>query len=140
MLVLHVANALENTSTNGVAQIFSGRLRMDITQIHGTVEARLGHVRGERHVRRERRRLHWRELSIRLCNERLSGCCLSGLSSSLLRLGDVRATVLPIVDALASPGRLSGESRDDLCETFRRCDQIQIFQCLTFVAVEMLRK
>lgn len=43
MLVLHVANALQDTAPDRVAEILGGRLRVDVTQIYGAVQA-LAHI------------------------------------------------------------------------------------------------
>ena len=121
MLVLHVADALQNAAANGVAKVLSGRLGVNITQVYGPVEplvSRDSHgIRGERRIRRERRerlaRVDRRE-RCRLRNERLSGSGLSGLSSGLLRLGNVSTAVLAIVNTFAGPCRLSRQSVHNL--------------------------
>ncbi len=64
----------------------------------------------------------------------------------LLRLGDVRAAVLAVVDALACPGGLRGQRVDDLVTLSVRCDKAMLAprnakaDKLTLVATEMLRK
>jgi hypothetical protein len=45
MLVLHVPNALQDTATDGIAQILSRRLRMDVSKVHSPIQAlRAGHA------------------------------------------------------------------------------------------------
>jgi len=50
----------------------------------------------------------------RLCDKGLSRDSLGGLGSSLLRLGNIRATILAIVDPLSSPRGFCGKCVDDL--------------------------
>lgn len=124
MLVLHIANALQDTTPDGVAQVLSGSLRVNIAQVDCAVEGlRRRHstetVGREGHIWRQRRR-EARPISLergergRLCYERLSGSSLRGLRCGLLRLGDVGTAVLAVVDALARPSRLRRQRVDDL--------------------------
>ena len=55
MLVQHIPDALQNTATDGVAQIFRSGLWVDVTQIHGPVHSlhsahTVGHVASVHHV------------------------------------------------------------------------------------------
>lgn len=127
MLILHVTQALENTASDGVAEILSGGLGMDVAKVDGAVEtlsagkALKGVGGGEGHVGSQGRcsevagvGVDRSESSGRLSNERLRRGSLSGLSSSLLRLRDVRATVLTVVDTLALPCWLGRKGVDNL--------------------------
>jgi hypothetical protein len=129
MLVLHVPNALQNTASDCIAQIFRRRLRVDVTQVHSPVQPlganasshtshtshaphRIGRI-GREWREWNARSLHWRMLH-RLRNERLRSGSLRRLRRRLLRLGDVRAAILAIIDALAGPCWLSREGCDNL--------------------------
>jgi len=79
VLVLHVSNALQDTSTNGITQILSRRLRMDVPEVHCPVQAlrtchTLHSIARERRVGCEWGASIWARLSSwgegrRLCNE-----------------------------------------------------------------------
>lgn len=53
----------------------------------------------------------------------LGGSSLSSVGGGLLRLRNVGAAVLAVVDALSSPCRLSGESVDDLSNKTLSADE-----------------
>lgn len=126
VLVLHIPQTLKNTSSDSVAKVFGCRLWVDVAQVYRAVEALstevVERVGREWQIRRERRRselthgvrVDGRQGSGRLSDKGLSGRSLCSLSSSLLRLGDIGASVLAVVDALACPGWLSWESVDNL--------------------------
>lgn len=128
MLILHVSQALEDTTTDSVAQVLGGRFRVDVPEIHSPVQPlstrkALEGIGGEGNVRGHGRggkgisahaSLNGSEGRGRLSDERLGRGGLSCLCSSLLRLGDIRASVLAIVDAFASPCRLGGKGVHDL--------------------------
>lgn len=143
VLVLHVPNALQHAATDGIAQVLRRRLRVDVTQVDGPVQAlgagetsarktsqAVGECRRVRAKRREaggvgrergRVRLNGRKCGLR--NEGLSGGGLGSVSCCLLRLGHVGASILAIVDTLASPGGLGRERVHDLkAEEWRSID------------------
>jgi hypothetical protein len=121
MLVLHVPNALQDTSTDGIAQILSRRLWMDVPKIHRPVQtlrashsiAREGRVGCERRACKRTWLSDWGQCR-RLCDERLGRGGLSSLSSCLLGLGNVRTAIFTVIDALASPCRFCGKGVDNL--------------------------
>ena len=136
MLILHVPDALQHTSPDGIAQIFGGGLRVDVPEVDRPVQrlvsvqaAKAVHAAHASKIRSERQigghggpevalTVHGREGS--LGNERLGCGSLSGLSSGLLRLGNVSTSILAIVDALPRPGGLRRECIDDLHS--QRCE------------------
>ena len=130
MLILHVPDTLQHTSPDGIAQIFGSGLGVDVPEIDRPVQglvpihaakavhaAHASKIRSERQIGGHGRpevalTMHGREGS--LGNERLGCGSLSGLSGGLLRLGDVSASILAIVDTLPCPGGLRRECIDDL--------------------------
>jgi hypothetical protein len=136
MLILHVPDALQHTSPDGIAQVLSGGLGVNVPEVDRPVQrlvsaqsAEAVHavhpvhaihaskVRSERQVGGHGRPevalvLHGREGC--LSDERLGCGGLGSLCSGLLRLGDVGAPILAIIDALSCPGGLGRESIDNL--------------------------
>lgn len=136
MLVLHVPDTLKDASSDGVAQVLRRRLRVDVTQVDGPVQSlgtNAGTLKTVQAVGRERGRvgaerreagrvgstetsggagLDGRERG--LGDEGLGGSSLGSVGGSLLRLRDIGAAVLAVVNALSSPGGLSGEGIYDL--------------------------
>ena len=139
MLILHVPDALQHTSPDGIAQVLSGSLGVDVPEIDRPVQRLIPiqttkavhtihapEVRSERQVGRHGRPKvalggDGREGS--LSNEGLGCGGLSSLCSGLLRPGNISASILAIVDALPCPGGLRRESVDDLgsqeCEHYK---------------------
>jgi hypothetical protein len=155
MLVLHVPNALQHAAADGIAQVLGCRLGVDIAQVDRPVHSlntahAVCHITGIHHVNGVKR-------SASVLCERREGCLLrrhcllsnKGLSSSglgllsgrLLRLRDISAPVLAIIDALASPGRFRRQSVNDLR---KGGDQKFVLGNTrnrpTLVATEMLKK
>jgi hypothetical protein len=117
VLVLHVANALEDAAADRVAQVLGRRLRVDIAEVHGAVHGLApGRVNteGRERAERARERVCARRRDRGLRHKRLRGRNLGGLCGGLLALRDVRASVLAVVDALAGPLRLRRERVHDL--------------------------
>lgn len=130
VLVLHVPDALQHASPDGIAQVLGGGLGVDVTKIDGPVQclvsvqateavhtAHASELRSERQVGGHRRpevalAVDGREGS--LSNEGLGCGGLSSLCGSLLRLGNVSTSILAIIDAFACPGGLRRESVDHL--------------------------
>lgn len=150
MLILHISDALKNATTNSVAQIFGGSLRVDVAEIDSSVQALnttthaiTHHVDtkpGCTHVSSE-----WREgggLAHRgLSDERLGGSGLCLLGSNLLRLGNIRASIFAKVDPLACPCGFSGKCVHDLRRPRGQLGELlNVTKFLTLVATEMLRK
>lgn len=131
MLILHVPDALEHASTNGVTKILGCGLGVDVAEVHGPVHGlntahAICHVAGVQHI--NGRELgasvlsKWRKIRLLRChrllgNQRLSGGGLCLLRSGLLGLGDVGAAVFTIVDTLPSPRWLSRKGVYDLRKT-----------------------
>jgi len=130
VLILHVPDALQHPSPDGIAKVLGGSLGVDVPEVNGPIQ-RLVSVQAakpihaihaselgsERQVRGHWRPevaliLHGREGS--LSDERLGCGGLSSLCGRLLRLGDVGTSVLAVVDALPCPGGFRGKSVDDL--------------------------
>ena len=133
MLILHVPDALQHTSPDGVAQVLGGGLGVDVAEVDGPVQRLVSvqateavhtvHTIHSSEIRREgqvggHRRpevaltLEGREGS--LSDEGLGCGCLSGLCSGLLRLWNVGASILAVVDALPCPRRFRRERIDNL--------------------------
>ena len=135
MLVLHVPNALQNTPTDGIAQILSCSLWVNVPKIHRPIQT-LGASHTLHSVGREWReggkwracvstRWYWREARC-LRNQGLSRCGLRGLCSCLLGFRNVRTAVLTVIDALASPCRFRGQSVDNLRPILAHSDLYQL--------------
>lgn len=124
MLILHIPNALKHPSPDRITQILRRRLGMNIPEVNRPIKslhARRLRTRARRRVRREwgeraregvRRR--GRKRACGLGDERLRSGNLGGLGGGLLRLGNVGAPVLAVIDPLACPRGFGGERVDDL--------------------------
>lgn len=116
MLVLHVPDALQHTSANGVAQILRRRVGVDVAEINGSVDAgttRCSTCAASHH-------------GVDVGGREPGGCggavpergkdgglgCDEGLG--LLRFGDVCAAVFTVVDAFSGPVGFGWEGVDDL--------------------------
>jgi hypothetical protein len=131
VLILHVPDALQHASPDGITQVLSGGLGVNVPEIDRPVQrlvsvqtAKAVHaihapeVRSERQVGghgRPEAALGGDGREGSLSNKGLGRGSLSSLCSGLLRLGDVGASILAIVDTLPCPGGLCRESVDDLC-------------------------
>lgn len=147
MLILHISDALKNSTPNCITQVLRGRLWVDIPEIHGSVDtlhalhttahshashsgsrchSLLKRISSTKGCVRSKRRRDTVSLVIRVRGlGRSSGCCscsgggglsherlssggLSLLSSSLLRFGNIRATIFTIVDSFTCPSGFCG--------------------------------
>src|SRR5258708_3759527 len=117
MLVLHVPYALQHTTANSIAQILRCCLRMNVAEIDGPIRGPgdteplrcEGRVRAKRPEAANTGVDGAESRRSRLCDKGLSRDGLGCLCGSLLRLGDVRATVFSIVDPLSGPCGFCGE-------------------------------
>ena len=140
MLVLHVADALQDTSTNGIAQVVRGCFRVDVPKVDRAVEAasarahatccssHKGH-RGGRGIRafvgRERS-----EKTRGCMRERVGGDLDGGLGSRCC-LRHESAAVLAIIDTFTGPSGFRGKGIDNLC---RNSDREEMDETDTFVS------
>ena len=116
MLILHVPDALQYTSANGVAQILRRRIGVDIAEINGPIHprttccsTRAGSHHGVDVGRREPAR------GSRAVPKRGKDGSLRGDEClGLLRLGNVCAAVFTIVDVFSVPSGFGWEGVDDL--------------------------
>lgn len=118
MLVLHISDALKDSPPNGIANVLGSSLGVDIAEIDRPVHLLSGGGGSSYSEGRARWRIE------ALCREpsahgserhrREVGVDGGELALLLLRLGNVRAAVLAVVDALARPLRFSWERSDDL--------------------------
>ena len=139
MSILHVPDALQRTSPDRIAQVLGDGLGVDVAKIdcpvqrlvsvqaaeaihtvhtvHAVHPIRSSEVRGEGQVGGRWRpkvalTLEGREGSL---SDKGLGCSgLGGLCSGLLRLGDIDASILAVVDALPRPGEFRRERVDIL--------------------------
>ena len=116
MLVLHVPDALQHTSTDGVAQILRRRLGMDVAEINRSVYS------GTPRYSTRAAGHHGVDVSLRepagggrsVAKGGKHGRLWGDKGLCLLRLGDVCTTVFAIVDAFTSPVGFGREGVDDL--------------------------
>ena len=124
MLVLHIADALQDTPTNCITQVLSGCFRVDVPEVDGTVEATS--ARAHAPCRRSHKG-HRRGWGIRAVvggeriektrgslRERVGSDLDSGLSSRC-RLRHESAAVFAIIDTFTGPSWFRGQCIDNLC-------------------------
>ena len=124
MLVLHIADALQDTPTNGITQVLSGCFRMDVSEVDGTVEATSTrtHATCSRSHKGHRRSWGIRVVVGRERIEKAGGSLgervssdLDGGLSSRCRLRHESAAVLAIIDTFTGPSGFRGQCIDNLC-------------------------
>ena len=145
VLILHVPDALQDTSSDSIAQVLGGSLGVDVPEIDRPVQRLISiqttkavHAIHAPEVRSERQvGCHGRpEVALggdgregSLSDEGLGGGGLSSLCSGLLGPGNVSAPILAIVDTLPCPGGLCRESVDDLglqeCEHYKLAERCE---------------
>ena len=126
VLTLHVPDVLQHTSPDRIAQVLGGGLGVGVAKVdrpfQRLVPVQATKARGEGQVGNHRRP----EVALTLdgqegglSDEGLGCSGLNGLCSGLLRLGDICASVLALVDAFPCPVGLCGECVDNLRSRMR---------------------
>ena len=127
MFILHIPNTLQDSTADGIAEIFGRSLWMNVTQIHSPVHAlnalNAAHTVSVHHLHWVKSSGIWREWRegglrrhARLCDKRLCSGGLSLLGSCLLRFRNVGTAIFAIVHAFTSPRWLSWQSVHNLYE------------------------
>lgn len=115
MLVLHIPDAMQHTSANGIAKILRRRLAVDVAEVRCPVYP--GTTRCSTGVASR----HSSDVSPRepaRCGRSIAKGRLWGDEGlGLLRLGDVCATVFIIVDLFTGPVVFGWEGVDDLSKS-----------------------
>lgn len=168
MLVVHVTDALKDTTANGVAKVLDVGFGMNVAQIDGAVHVRRSiSSHSHSHAHREAR-AGWGSVSgetgvgnsgvdaqvaeggrcRRAHGEGLVGQGAEGgksivhLETGVLVLGNVCAAILAVVDALAGPRRLGRKSSNNLHRKHVSIAEHAVIRTSrhTLVAVEMFKK
>ena len=117
MFVLHIPYALQHAAADCITQILCCCLWMNVAEVDGPVSSPgdteplrcKGRIRAKSPEAANTSVDGTERCRSRLCDKRLGRNSLGCLCCSLLRLGDVRATVFAIVDPLSGPRGFRGE-------------------------------